>query len=380
MKKAYFESVALRVTRFCLFVIIFMSFSEVCFAKIDKKFRFNVGQTYDDNITYESINKINDNITNVTAGGDLTYEGRIQSLSLGADVTHQFYVKNHNFDNTSERARGNYLLELSKNERITLADSFYHSFEPRSFEDEFGRLDGRYSFYNNAINFDYLRDISKQLNLDVRYSNNMYTYSTDSISDSYLNSGGLGLNYAINSSSIVYMNYDYSQRKFKNGPKSSKNTIAPALRQYFTRQLYADLRPGIDFIKGYDGTKYTRANIFLSLTNEIDEATTNTFTFTKLYDTNSYTKEILDSWRCSLNFSRQLTRRLGTAITAFYGNGKYESTKTTDKMVGAAAGLTYDLTKNLKATLNYTYSDTSSNVPTREYIRTAVTCGLRMEF
>lgn len=339
-----------------------------------------IGETYDDNITYEKDDKKSDFITALTAGIAGKYEGRRVTIDVSGDVTEQLYAEHSNFNNTSETASAVCLYEISKYDRINLKDTFSHTYEPRSFEEEFGVNRGHYSYFRNKFYIDYTRDISKQLSAIVRYTNSLDVPSIEDISDSYLNSAGVELDYLVSSQTIVLGSYDFSIRKFDPGNDAKTHAAAFGLRQYITKQFYFDGRVGLDYLNSYNGQNYTKPMFMASLTDDLDKNTSIAVSFTKQYQTNAYSQDLFNYWEISGSFKRQLTKRLRFAGSVFYGNGEYMSGDISDDLFGGKAAFFYDMTEHLSAELSYRYSMTDSNASYREYKKNTVFLGMTAEF
>lgn len=347
---------------------------------IDMSLRAGISETYDDNITSVHENEKEDFITTLSLGLGAKLEGKTRSLNLAANVTQQLFADYDNFNNTSQDLTIDFQQEFSKYDRISLRDTFTHTYEPRSFEDAFGRTTGRYSYYRNRFSLDYTRDIAKQLSLSARYANEVDEISRKDLSDSSLNRAGLEATYFLSSATILLCFYDFTYRDFDPGASASTNTIAAGLRHYLTSQLYLDAQAGLDLINSYNDEGYCRPLIQASLTSDIDENSRAAISFSKRYYTNAYTQDLFDYWKVLATFTRQLFKRLSCSLSGFYGKGEYVAANITDKLRGASIGLTYDLTKKIKANLGYTYSNVDSTQATREYTKNRIYLKLSMEF
>jgi len=363
-------------------VLMHISGNAYCFdfRDIDMDIRAGLSETYDDNITSVHENEKEDFITNLSFGLGAKYEGKTRSLELAANIIQQLFANYDNFNNTSQDVTLSFRQELSKYDRISLKDVFTHTYEPRSFEDAFGRATGRYSYYRNKLNLAYTKDIAKQLSVTARYANEIDEISREDLSDSSLNKAGLEATYFPSSATILMFSYDFSERDFDPGDNATTHTIAGGLRHYLTSQLYFDGRAGLDLINSYDQQDYTKPLIQASLTNDIDENTRAGISFAREYYTNAYSEDLFDYWHASASLRKQLFKRLGCSLSAFYGEGEYIAAGLTDKLRGASIGFTYDLRKNLKGTLNYSYSNVDSTINTREYTRNSVLVGIKAEF
>ncbi len=346
----------------------------------DIELRAGVIEAYDDNITFAGSNKKSGSNTSLNLGLDGKYEGKNRGLSFSADINHKFFNSYSNFDNTSENVSITFQQELSVYQRVSLRESFTHSEEPKSFEDEFGRNTGRYSYYVNNVSCDYAADISKQLSLIFHYANEIYDPNRADLSQSFQNSLGAQAEYAINSQSTGYITYDFTRRDFNPGTKVTFNTLGGGWRQYFTSQFYADSRAGIDFINSFSGRNYAKPFYQFSLGDQFDEQSRLTFSLSKEYTVNAYTEDIFNQWRSSIAFSKQILARLSSSLSVFYGEGEYTNQGIKDEFSGSSIGLNYELWHNTRFNAGYSYSKTDSNLDGRGYTRNYISAGLMMGF
>lgn len=336
---------------------------------------------YDSNITYVKSGRKSDFFTSLNAAIEATLEGKTNFLQLTGSINHHFYQKNSDFDYTSEELTAQLLTELTDYDRITLKNTFSHTYEPRSFEESFGSTAGRYSYYRNRFLTTYTKDLTKELTLIGRYAYNIDDPSRSDLLNSYLHRLGCAANYSLSAQTIITGMYDFYYRQFgQSGPDATVHTLAPGIRQFFTNQLYFDARAGANFITSYNNRRYTKPHYFLSLTDEIDETTSSSISFTQEYSTTPSTEDVFDYWQVALNLVKQLNRRLGASASGFIGQGEYPTLAITDKLKGVSAGLTYDITEDITASLNYTYSRTDSSLDSREYAKNLIVSRIAITF
>lgn len=378
------DTVIVKMRVVCL-LVVFLIFEECAFAyqigNTEIKFLGSVSEVYDDNITYQKNNPKSDFSTDTSLGINAKNDSKLSSMSLSGNIRHQSFVKNSNFDNTSEDFTLSLLRELSKFDRFSLRNTFLHAEEQRSFEDQFGNTQGRYSYNRNRFNFGYTRDITKQLSLSLKFYNNIDDNSSSSgVGDSYMNKIETELDYALSSDLIIIGSYYYSKRTFRAGPSASSNVFSAGLRRYLTSQLSVDAMGGVNFINAYDSTKYTKPLFMFSLTDEIDENSYARLTFSKQYETITYSQSIFDNLRVSFDFARQLFKRLALNLSAFYGQGRYTVTDIEDNFSGGNIGFTYTLNNKIKLDISYGHTQKSSNVSANEYTKNKVSLAMRAEF
>ncbi|MDD5072661.1 MAG: outer membrane beta-barrel protein [Candidatus Omnitrophica bacterium] len=352
----------------------------VRFHEVEVKVHGAVYETYDDNITYVKDNKIGDFYTKPSVGASLIYEGKTSTASVSGNYYHEFYADNSGFDNNSGDVTAAFASELSKYDRITLSDTWTRTYEPRSFEDQFGFVGGRYSSDRNRVNFGYARDVSQHFGLSTRYSNEYNAYSRNDIAKSFLNTAGIEGAYILSSDFTIFTAYDFSRRDFDNGPHATTNTWTGGFRKFLTKQVYVDASTGVDFIRAYSGNEFAKPFGTIALTDDINDRTNASLMFSKRYNTISYQEDIFDQLQVSGQINHEITRKLTGTVSAFYGRGEYVNTGQIDDLVGASAGLAYEINDKWKARALYSFSNQDSTSYFSEYRKNTVTFGLATEF
>ncbi|OQX79325.1 MAG: hypothetical protein B6D56_07335 [Candidatus Omnitrophica bacterium 4484_70.1] len=350
------------------------------FQRLESGFWIATTEVYDDNITFIKDKKKEDFITKVNLGLDLKYEGKTQAFVVGGGITQQIFARYHNYNNTSQHLSLNFYKEFSPYSQLRLTDSFAHTYEPRSFEEAFGRTGGRYSYYRNKFNLIYIRDISKYLNIRAIFANEINEVSRQGLRDSTLNQAGFNLNYFWSPSIILKFNYSFFLRDFTPGEGASTHSIVLGLRNYLSSQLYFDFRGGMEVIESFNDKNYIRPLIQALVTGDIDENTRVKLAFTKKYYTNAYTEDLFNYWRVSAFLTRRLLKRLRGSLLGFYGEGRYVAIGIRDKLNGVTFTFTFDVGRDIKANFSYTNSRVDSTDIGREYIKNTVGLGVTIKF
>lgn len=348
----------------------------------------SISETFDDNLTFTKENKQDDFITYAGFVLGVQYAGKTRTFELTGDIVNQTFAKNDNFNNITQHINLNFKNEFSKRDRISLSSSFTHFEAPESsdsdesyFSEQFGRTGGRLELFRNKFNIDYSNDLAKQLSLVVKYANEINIFSGVDLPNSFLNRPGLGLIYIFSPTATIFsFSYDFTSIQFENEQDATINTIGPGIRQYITKKLYFDGRTGVDFIDSFDDENLTKPFVQASLTYIIDEKTSARLSFNKKYDTNPYFSGIFNNWRTSASLTRQVLERLGCSLSIFYGEGEVVSSTFEQELLGVNSSLKYDISRNLKGNLTYTYSQQDSNVETVGYSKNTVFLGLVAEF
>lgn len=345
----------------------------------------SIGETYDDNVTFRRENKTDDFITDISAGIGVAYRGRTNTFDLTGNLYYQIFAKNSQFNNLAGDVALDFGHELSKTDRISLKNVFYHSESPlffrRDFFDEqFERTDGRFKRYNNTFSVNYQKDVSKHITGTLRYANSISAFSGVDIPASYLNTAGIEVRYLLGHATHFLLSYDFTDIRFEDSRNAMINSVTTGVRRYITKKVYLEGSVGIDFIDSFDDEEFIRPLYQASLGYDVDERTNAEISFQKKNDTNPYRSDIFDQWRVSLDFRRQLSERFGCSLSAFYGEGEFVISGVERELFGGRSAFTYDINKNLKGNLTYSYSEINSNISAVEYTKNTVFLGLVAEF
>lgn len=366
-------------------LIIYFSFLILpvnAFALLGFDFDINgsVSTGFDDNVTFVKDNKKSDNVTNLTVGLGGKQEGKTHQLEIAGSVTQHLFANNSSFNNNSQDININFQKEISKYDRFSVTNRFVRAEDPQSFEDDFGRTSGRYSYYRNTFNTAYTRDVSKHVSLEGRYGNENYSASEASIRDSLLHRVGADIIYIQSSATAFLLGYDFTTRRIEDTGSADVHTVSTGLRHSLTKQLYLDTRAGVSFVEAFNGSNTSEPNVVVALTNDFSETDSAGLSYRKTSTPSSYTADIFDSWQFAASLSRQLLERLRMAVSVFFGEGDFEALSINDKQTGVTARLNYDVSKDAVAFLAFTHSEVDSNVDTRSYGRNLVEVGVRMNF
>lgn len=374
MKKIYF----LNLSFCCLFLAFPLKASASPGSDLDVT--GSVSTAYDDNVTFVKEDKKSDNVTNLLIGLGAQHEGKTYQLNVEGNLTQHLFADNPSFNNNSQDVSIDLKKELSRYDRFSATNKFTHAEDPQSFEDDFGRTSGRYSYYRNTFNTEYTRDLSKHVSIQGHYGNESYSTSREDIRDSLLNRAGFDVNYIKSSATAFSLGYDFTTRHIDESGTATVHTLAAGFKHFLTTQLYIDTRAGVSLVEAFDGSNAAEPSVIAALTNDFNETDSASLSWRKTSTPSSFTADIFDSWRVALSLGRQLLERLKMTASVFFGEGDFAALGITDRQTGASARLSYEVTKNAQTFLAYTYSEVDSNIDTRGYDRNLVEVGVRVVF
>ncbi len=343
--------------------------------KLDVKIDASAGETFDDNVTFVKSSKKWDLITELAAGLHATYEGRRHLLDLKAGTVEHIFARETSFNNNSQNVDLDYRYLLTDRDTLRLKDKFKNYEDPRSFDEQFGRTNGRYRRILNSADLEYLRQFNEQWAGTLRYGNDINLLSRSDLRDSYTHRAGFDIKYAASTATIYSLVYEFLRQSFERTDSvpsnaASVNSLGLGLKRYVSKRVFFEGIGGIDLISDFASKILLKPRIMGSLNLDLDEKTQLQFLKYEMRSSPStYQSSIFTNQRISTAVQRQVSERLNMTAGAFYGHGEFESSNVKDNFFGANAVLNYELTKNLKLSLSYTFNLVDSNNVFREYAK-----------
>lgn len=343
----------------------------------------SLGEMFDDNITYDKENKKEDLITILGVGMSAKYEGKTKTLELAANIGNHTFAKNTVFNNINQDITINFKNEFSEYDRMSLTNTFRHTDAPILFREDLfqvqqARTQGSFDIFNNRFHADYSRDVFKQMNVTLKYDNNIDVYSGFDLQGSTLNRVGVESDYSITPDTTFLFLYDFANRKFEEGSDSSTNTVTTGIRQYITRKIYFDGKAGLSFIDSFNDESLIRPVLEAAFSYQVDTFTLARLSYTEKTDTSSYSFNIFDKSRTTAAVTQQLSERFRCSLSISYG--ELSSSDFNRILLDSSALFTYDINKNLKGNLTYTFSDADTKNSTAGYTKNTIFLGLTAEF
>jgi hypothetical protein len=375
-----------------LMILLVLSMSSNTFSfpykRLDIRVKGTIAEVYDDNITFSEEEKKEDFITRLSLNLDGEYKGKTRSLGFSGNISQAIFAKHHNYNNMSGSLMVNFRNRFSKYHRIKLSNTFTRTLIPATFEDEFGRIIGRYKYYHNIFNLSYSRDISKKLNVVARYTNTFDKILREDSENSYLiNNSGFIANYMHSAFTTFSLSYAFIKRRFESVEDTSTHTLTFIARRRWniSKRLYFDGTVGADFIREIeDNVDITGEHIGVSIIDKIDKDTTVRLSLIKRIRIISTVRGYFDSWQASGSFDGQLLKikRLNSSLSVFYGWGSSTSysSEVTNRLLGVNVAFAYAFSKNLSGSLSYTFSDSNSEGEGEKYTRNTISSGLTVRF
>lgn len=340
----------------------------------------SIGQKYDDNITYDSSDEVSDFITTLGTGIDLNYTNRRTSAKIKARIVEQLYLDLTENNNSSQYLTMTVKHDLTKYDSFSLSNSFSHSSDPYTLEEQFGRTGGRYDSYRNQLDLSYVKNFSKRLSMRFGYQNNIDQKDRSDLLDSYINKVLIDGIYSSNAKTTFFLGYEFLDHELGSVGNATIHTVNGGIKYFLTEQFSIESRMGIDFIDSFNGNSLIEPMWSVMLSNQITEKESVDLSFSKRYSTNSYTEDVFDSWQVSSKIHSQLSRKLSSSLEMFYGQGTYDSSDVEESFLGGDASLSYEINKNLRGNVAYKNTQTTSNVESNEYKKNVISVGIVGEF
>lgn len=342
--------------------------------------RIAVDQKYDDNVTYSNTNPKSDYITALKGGVTFKRAEQNTRFQIGGDIIQEIFWDETNNSNTSEFMNIRVEHELSKTERLLLEDTFSHTYDPTSFEEESERVGGRFSFYRNSFDVLFTKDMAKDFGVSVGYGNDADVASRDGLTDSYVNRLSLEGTYALSTQSTVFGVYEFLHRKLEPGGAATIHTLSTGVRQSLTEKLSVEGRVGVDIVDSYNGETIVKPLWRVTVQDQINERTSANITMQQRHSTNPFTSDVFNSWSVSGGLQREFTKKLDGGLTLFYSQGEFNNLAIEEEFVGVNAALNYLINKDWQSALAYGFSEKMATQEGREYDKNTVTLTLKREF
>lgn len=335
---------------------------------------------YDDNVRFSHENELHDVVTKLSVGLDYLQEQKTQFLDISAQVHEELFADNDDLNNFSQDLSAYFHKELSKYDRFSIDEAFEHAEDPTSFEEEFGRDNGRFNTYKNKLLFEYKKDLSPHHLWITEIGNEVKEVEREDLRDSVFNRFGTELDYILSPKTSVFLKYNLIHAYVDTPDNAFIHTLAPGFKYFLTRQLLFETYGGVNMVRTFDGEDLVRPTFYAALTDELDRKSTFTLAYSKGHIPTGYTSDLFDQWQTSLKYRRQLFKRLNGYLNAFYGEGEFVNSDISDHLKGISCILGYNLTKNVDANLSISHTIKESNVPTREYRKNTVFLGITFRF
>lgn len=347
---------------------------------MDVKLTAGLSQGYDDNITFIKDNPISDAAIKVSAGLDMEHKSEFQQFKCRANIGRETFIRYSKYNNTSEDFNAQFSREISKTAKINMTNDFIHADEPRSFEDQLGRIEGRYFYYLNKFFFEYAKELTSLLSVSAQYNNELYAVSRNDLSDSMLYGASLITSYAFNPTMDIICFGEFARRNFSLGSHAISGTAGVGVKKELSKTLLIEARAGADFIKSFDNTRYNKPMVSLVFTKEINSRNRINLAAMRRFSTNNYAQEIFKYWQPYMIIAHQFTSKLDCAFSVFYASGEYLVTEIKEELLSFAFDMSYRITPSWKTSITYTYSHAVSNDPGRQYLKNAVTSSFTFKF
>ncbi len=359
-------------------LILFLSSSAYAFPYrgVDINIQTSVTETYNDNLTFAKKDKKADFVTALGLNLGVKYEGKRRSLALNSRINERFHSRYSEIKSSSESVSLNFVNKFSEYDRIRVTDTFSHSRSPAGFEEEFGRVRARRETYKNTFNLRYEGVISKYFRINSFYGNIHNNFPDTERDDTSQNRFGVRLSYLPGPSTAFSLLYTYARNNFER----TSQTTAFGIKRYIIKKIFLNGEIGATKNSIGDDNKRKRLHVKVSLTDEIDENSVAKILFSRSQRFVSEGGDIFTNWKITARITKQLSQRMASSFSAFYGRGTFSSTDITNRLTGADASLSYAFLEDFTGEFRYAYSNYDSTQKNYGYIRNTVSISLNKTF
>lgn len=335
---------------------------------------------FDDNIDNAASGEEGDIITRLRVGLGATYEERLQTFDIRANVTQSLFFDNDDRNNTAEDLSLTYDRELSRYDRLSFSNRFDHREIIEDFEDTLGTTSGRYQYYRNRARLEYERDLNPRADLRTYYSNESYSVSRGDLTDSLQHEIGVEADWQKDAANTLVAAYRFISRHYDPGDNIFLHVVTARWEHYFNPHLSVNSRTGLalaDFDAGDDTVNPEAA---VGLKYEFDQTGYASVRLANTSRANQSSNDVFESWRLTASVVRQLLARLRASVSLFYGEGEFENSSTRDEVAGFNSRLSYDVSEYVRVSAGYNLTRKTSNVASREYDKNLFTLAVEFVF
>lgn len=370
--------ISIRVCLLAAFLLLYPSLAYTFpYKGTDVKIRLIITEMYDDNVTFSREERKGDFITRMELNFALTEESRRSRIELGGDISRGFYARYSDIKDSTGQATLNFTHELSEYDRVTLKVLYSRYEYPLTFEEEFGRVSGRYSTYNSTFGINYFRDISEHFSINTAYTHRINRSSRRGSIRSYNNNFRVRVDYIHDIYSTFFLTYNGSRTGYEGRDSITNHTLAVGMRQYITKRLFLDGSAGANYLSTFG---FAKNFIEVALTDEIDQRTTARLSFVRRDQSVSDRRDVFSNWRVNSTVTRGFLKRMEGSFSIFYGRGRFEISDVTQRLVGLSSGINYMFNEHLSGSLHYNYSNFDSSNELQGYSRNTLQLGIIMAF
>lgn len=364
------------------FALLLAVFSVSDASAVEFIVRGSANEMYDDNINSSAQDPESDWITNLMLGLAIKSEGRSREFNLYGNDYQSYYAK-HNQKSTNYQDAGLIVDKyFTENIQLKIADNLQHYPESRDFGTLFSRGEDNTGYLSNVLSLGLSLYITKQFFLDFTYTNGIMNNDEKALADSVYNKGGGGFGYSFNSANIFRIGYIYTLMKYSDGEKTREDQGFAEYERFLTKQLRVILRGGYDYIDSTDG-RSRNTNWRASLIDDVDMNNRVNISYLKESTVSSIENDTLDNWQINCDLSHEISGRLSSSISLFYGKGTYQISGDTETLGGASIALAFMVSEfvNFDAGCRYTWNKTEiPGVEESKYDRIQLYAGISGEY
>jgi hypothetical protein len=386
LRRLYFRLV-LAVSVFCLFNLLLLIIPNDSMAQVSLTPTLLVSEEYSDNWYRSEKNKKEFWVTRIWAGFGFSYgaqtAGRF-SASLNASLGPQFH---YSPDSHADASGQNYFggnLSLALAYRLTpkltasLVDSFVLTREPAA-TDQFSDLTTRQLYWRNQVTPSIRYDMAEKGYITLSYQSDvlLWVSNTDPGQDDSDSHGGFAeLVYILNSRNHLGLNSNIWRRTYKGGDNSDYYSYQGKFTFWHGFNSYFSGRGGLGYqYRDYDSNDLDDQGkvVFDVGLNGATDRTMFDLSFVRDLVNFTTDDQYFSAFRTNLFLQRKFQEAIRAYVQGFYQYSDYQNSRRNDDTYGVSVGLGYRFLRRLmEFSVEYDYTERSSNEPGRDYEENAI--------
>jgi hypothetical protein len=343
-----------------------------------------LSEEYNDNIFLDRDDEVDDFITRVSPGIDLSLQGERSELRVFYAPSFNFYAKESDLNNTSHSARLTGRYTASERTDFTLLGSYLKTSDINDLRDvaDVGPIETQTERTIYSIRGDVTHKLTSALSLALGASYSS-SDSEDPVDDNVkTTSGRAGLRYTLSAATSLSADASYSKYNYERDSDSTSQIYTVGVNHKVSPTFTVGLTGGVVFVKDEDtGDTDSGFNGGVTLEKTFEKGSAN-LSFTQSVTPSADTGETVQYQTVRLSLTRRFGERLGGAAYAAYTKYKsLEGDETDADTAFAGASLSYIFTPWASLSLTYAYINYNDKIDSvNDYTNNIVLLALRLSY
>lgn len=344
----------------------------------------SLSEEYNDNIFLDKDDKVDDFITRVSPGIDLSVKGALSELLISYAPSFNIYAQESDLNNTSHSASVNGRYTASERTEFTLSGSYLQTSDINDLRDvaDVGPIETQTERTIYRVNGGVTHKLTSALSLALGASYSSSDSDDPDDDNVKTTSGNARLTYTASAATSLSANATYSKYNYERDSDSTSQIYTLGADHKVSPTFTVGLTGGVAFVKDDDtGNTDSGFNGGVTLAKTFEKGSAN-LAFTQSVTPSADTGETLQYQTVSLTLTRRFGERLdGSAYATYTKYKSLEGDATESDTANAGASLSYLFAPWARLSLAYAYINYNDKIDSAgDYTNNIVTLALRLSY